>query len=50
VAEVSAEPLGERVIERLLARVTERRMPEVVAERDRFGQVLVQPQGSGNPA
>ena len=31
-------------VERLLAGVAERRMAEVVAERDRLGQVLVQPE------
>ena len=44
VAEAAPEVLGERLVERLLAGVPERRVAEVVAERDRLGQVLVQPQ------
>ena len=35
---------GERLVERLLAGVPERRMSEVVAERDPLGQILVQAQ------
>ena len=36
--------LPQRLVEHLLADVPERRMPEVVAQPDRLGQVLVQPQ------
>ena len=44
VAEAPAEALVQRTVERLLAGVPERRMAEVVAQPDRLGQVLVQPQ------
>ena len=44
VAEAAAEALVQRAVERLLAGVAEGRMAEVVAEPDRLGQVLVQPQ------
>src|SRR4029079_8274937 len=41
------------LVERLLARVPERRMAEVVAEADRLDEVLVQPErardGAGDP-
>ena len=33
--------------ERLLAQVPERGMPQIVAQRDGLGQILVQPQGPG---
>ncbi len=36
--------LAQQLVERLLARVAERRMAEVVTDRDRLGQILVQPQ------
>jgi hypothetical protein len=53
VPEAPLEPFGEHLVERLLARVAERRVAEVVTERDRLGQVLVQLQGardrSGDP-
>ena len=45
VAEPAPEAGLERAVQRLLPRVPERRVPEVVAEADRLGQVLVQPQG-----
>ena len=44
VAEAAADALVQRAVERLLAGVPERRMAEVVAQPDRLGQVLVQPQ------
>jgi hypothetical protein len=44
VPEMSAEARGERLVEGLLARVPEGGVAEVVAERDRFRQILVQPQ------
>ena len=46
VAEAERADLGERA----LARVAERRMPKVMPERDRLGQVLVQPQGARHRA
>ena len=45
-----AEALGQALVERLLADVAERRVPEVVAEPDRLGQVLVQPQRTSDGA
>ena len=36
--------------ERLLPEVPERRVAEIVAERDGFGQILVEPQGAGHRA
>jgi len=50
VAEVAPEALVRRLVERLLARVPERRVPEVVPERDRLGQILVQAQGARDRA
>ena len=50
VAEAGAEPLAEARVERLLARVAERRVPHVVPEPDRLGQILVQPQAAGDTA
>src|SRR5262249_2418550 len=44
VAKAEAGALTQDGVERLLARVAEGRMAEVVAESDRLGQVLVQPQ------
>ena len=44
VAEAAPEAGLERAVERLLPRMPEGRVPEVVAEADRLGQVLVQPQ------
>ena len=41
---VSAEARGERLVEGLLARVPEGCVAEVVAERDRLREILVQPQ------
>ena len=48
VPEPQAEVLRQAVVERLLADVTERRMPEIVPEPDRLGQVLVEAQGAGD--
>jgi hypothetical protein len=42
VAEADAELLAQALVERGLADVAERRVAQVVAERDRLGQVLVQ--------
>ena len=50
VAEAAAEALRKHLVERLLARVAERGVAEVVPERDRLGQILVQPQGPGDGA
>ena len=44
VPEPTAEPAADDVVERLLAGVTERRVPGVVAEADRLDEILVQPQ------
>ena len=45
-----AEALAKGGVERFLARVPERGMPEVVAETDRLGQILVQAQRPGDAA
>src|SRR5207253_11227934 len=50
VAEAEAVALAQQLVQRLLARVAERRMAEVVAEPDRLGQILVQPQRTGDAA
>ena len=47
---VVVEAAGNQVVEDALAGVAERRVAEVVAERDRFGQLLVQPQHLGDAA
>ncbi len=47
---VVAEAAGHERIEHALAGVAERRVPKVVAERDRFGQLLVQLQHLGDRA
>ena len=36
------EPAGDQIVEDALAGMTERRVPEIVPERDRLGQLLVQ--------
>ena len=41
---VVVEPARHELVEHALAGVAERRVPEVVAERDRLGQLLVQVQ------
>ena len=48
--EAGGAALAEDLVERLLARMTERRMAEIVADRDRFGQILVQPQPARDTA
>ena len=48
--EARAEPVAERLVERLLARMPERRVPRVVAEPDRLDQILVQPERSRDDA
>ncbi len=50
VLEAKSEPLAQAAVERLLADVAERRVPEVVAKPDRLDQVLVEPQRAGNRA
>ena len=47
---VVVEAAGHERVEDALAGVAERRVAEVVAERDRFGQLLVQPQHLGDRA
>ena len=47
---VEAAEGREAVIERALAGMAERRMAEVVAERERLGQVLVEPERAGERA
>ena len=44
VAEAAAEALAPAAVEHVLADVAERRVPEVVPEPDRLGEVLVEPQ------
>ena len=44
VAKAAAEPLGQSLVERVLPRVPEWRVPHVVPEPDRLCQVLVEPQ------
>ena len=50
VAEAPPEARLQRAVERLLAGVPERRVPEVVPEADRLREVLVQPQRAGDGA
>ena len=45
---VVVEPAGNELVEHALARMPERRVPEIVAERDRLGQLLVQLQHLGD--
>ena len=47
---VVLEPAGNERLQDALARVSERRVAEIVAERDRLGQLLVQPQHLGDAA
>jgi hypothetical protein len=42
VQERRSEPLGQAVIERLLADVAEGRVPQIVSETDRLDQVLIE--------
>ncbi len=44
VAETPAEPLGHGSVERVLARMPERRVAHVVPEPDRLDEILVQPE------
>ena len=46
VAEAAPEARAHDIVERLLAGVTERRVPRVVTEADRLDEILVQAQGS----
>src|SRR5882757_11180078 len=50
VAEAVAAALAQQLVERLLAGVAERRVPEVVAEPDRLDEVFVQPQRAPDAA
>ena len=47
---VEAAVLGHAGVERVLTGMPEGRMAEIVAERDRFGEVIVEPQGPGEGA
>ncbi len=48
VAEPAAEARLEHRVEGVLARVAERRVPEIMAKSDRLGQVLVQTERAGD--
>ena len=50
VPEPALTALAEKLVERLLAGVPERRMAEIVAEPDRLDEVLVQPQRTPDAA
>jgi hypothetical protein len=50
VAEAPAEVLLERMVERFLTGVAERRMAHVVSEADRLDEIFVQPQGPRDAA
>ena len=50
VVEAGAEVLAQAAVELVLAGVAERRVAHVVPEPDRLGQILVQPQRSGDDA
>ena len=50
MAKAPSETLAHRIVERVLARVSERRMAHVVPEPDGFDQVLVQAQRPGDDA
>ena len=47
---VEAAVLGHAGVERVLAGMAEGRVAEIVAKRDRFRQVVVEPQGAGERA
>src|ERR1700727_2764865 len=47
---VKAAVFGHAGVESVLARMPERRMAEIVAKRDRFRQIVVEPQGPGESA
>jgi hypothetical protein len=48
VSKAGAEAFAQAAVELVLAGVPERRVADVVAQPDRFGQILVQPQRSGD--
>ena len=50
MAEAAAAPLAQELVERLLARVAERRMAEIVAEPYRLDEVLIETQRAGDAA
>ena len=50
VPEAPAEAVGQRGVERLLPNVAEGRVPEVVADRDRLGEIFVQAKRPRDPA
>ena len=50
VTKAAAAALAHHLVERLLAGVAERRVPEVVAEPDRLDEILVQAQRAGDAA
>src|SRR5262245_65807591 len=50
MAETAAEALLQELVKRLLPRVAERRVPEVVPKPDRLDEVLVEPQRPRDPA
>ena len=50
VPEPAAEPLADGVVEGLLARVPEGRVPGVVPEADRLDEILVEPQRTSDDA
>ena len=50
VTEPAPEALVEGAVKRVLAGVTEGRMAHVVTEPDRLGEILVEPQGTGDTA
>ena len=50
VLEAKSEPLSQAVVERLLADVSERRVPEIVTEPDRLDEVLVERQRASDRA
>ena len=45
---VVTKPLRQQVAERLLARMAEWRVPQIVGQRDGFGEIVVEPQRTGN--
>ena len=47
---VVVEAAGDEIVEHALAGVTERRVPQIVAERDRLGELLVEPEHLGDAA
>ena len=47
---LEAAVVAHQAVQQLLAAVAERRMPEVVGERDGFGEVFIQPQRAGDGA